>query len=233
MYRNKKISFYFPCRNESEHLESEVKRLPSFVEEVIIISNRSTDKTVEVARGLDLKTIVDDRTKKGIGYGYAHMTGLAAATGDIIITADADGTYPIDKLAEMINFMLDNDLDFVSCNRYPLTERDQVGWILQLGVKTLNLETSILYNTPIKDILSGMWLVNSKVKDKLNLTEGDWNLSPQIKINAALNKDIKFKEYHIKVNNRLGRTKQKYLKTGLSHLYWIAKNKFINRKQTP
>jgi glycosyltransferase involved in cell wall biosynthesis len=214
-------------------LESEIKRLPPFVEEIIIVSNRSTDKTVEVAKGLGLKTIVDDRAKNGIGYGYAHMTGLAAATGDIIITADADGTYPIDKLTDLIDFMLDNDLDFVSCNRYPLKERDQIGWILQSGVKMLNLEVKALYNTSIKDILSGMWLMNSKTKELLNLTEGDWNLSPQIKINAALNKNIKFSEHHIRVNNRLGRTKQQYLKTGLSHMYWIAKNKLRNVKDTP
>ncbi len=226
MYRQKKISFYLPCRNEAGHLPEEIKRIPSFVDEIIIVSNRSTDNTVEVSKGLGLTTIVDDRVKGGIGYGYAHMTGLTAATGDIIITADADGTYPIEDLATMIDHMIDHGVDFLSCNRYPVKEKDQIGWILQCGVKTLNLEVRILYGLPIHDILSGMWLLNKEVRDKLPLTEGDWNLSPQIKLLAAEHKDIAFKEFHIGVNIRMGRTKQQYFKTGMKHLFWIAKNRF-------
>jgi hypothetical protein len=55
---------------------------------------------------------------------------------------------------------------------------------------------------------------------------GDWNLSPQIKLNAACNPNIRFTEYSIKQRLRKGETKQDYFKTGFSHAFWIFKNRF-------
>ena len=53
------------------------------------------DDTVAVAKKLKLKALEDNRTIDGIGYGFAHMTGIENATGDIIVGADGDATYPI------------------------------------------------------------------------------------------------------------------------------------------
>ena len=84
MYKRKKISVIMPCRNEGAHLSVVVKRIPSFIDEIIIVSNKSTDDTVKIGRKLGLTVYEDDRTIKGIGYGFAHMTGIKVATGDII-----------------------------------------------------------------------------------------------------------------------------------------------------
>jgi len=85
----------------------------------------------------------------------------------------------------------------------------------------------------IKDILSGMWVMSSSVKDQLNLTMGDWNMSPEIKLNAIMNPAIAFQEHHIRQHLRHGQSHQSHWKTGLSHLTWIAvhrvKTVFANR----
>lgn len=60
-----------------------------------MISNGSTDNNVEVASMYGARTLEDNRTIHGIGYGFAHITGINAASGDIIVGADGDGTYPI------------------------------------------------------------------------------------------------------------------------------------------
>lgn len=226
MYRNKKISVYLPCRNEAAHLKEIVAKIPQFVDEIIIISNRSTDKTLETARAIGVLAIQDDRVKNEIGYGFAHMTGLKNSTGDIIATADGDGTYPIEQLAKALDFLIDKNLDFISCNRYPLLEGTKIPFKLQFGVNLLNWEVRLLYGIKIKDILSGMWVLRSEAREHLNLTEGDWNMSPQIKINAATTAKINFTEFSIGQHLRLGETKQNYWKTGLSHAWWILKNRF-------
>jgi glycosyltransferase involved in cell wall biosynthesis len=226
MYRNKRVSVCLPCRNEANHLKEVVKRVPKFVDEIIVISNNSSDNTVEVAKKLKLKALEDNRTIGGIGYGFAHITGIDNATGDIIVGADGDATYPIEDLGKIIDHLLDNKLDFISCNRYPLQPGTRIPFMLQLGVTTLNTEVRMLYGVKINDILSGMWVFRKPIKKKLSLTMGEWNLSPQIKLNAALHPDIKFSEYSIAQHQRMGESHQAHWKTGFSHLFWIFKNRW-------
>ena len=225
MYRNKKVSVCLPCRNESGHLKEVVARIPEFVDEVIVISNKSKDDTVQVAKKLGVKVFEDNRTIGGIGYGFAHMTGIKEATGDIIVGMDGDATYPIEDLASVIDHLLDNKLDFISCNRYPLQPGTKIPLKLKFGVWMLNFETQLLYGVKIKDILSGMWVFRSGVRDDLNLTMGEWNLSPQIKINAATSRSIAFQEFSIAQHQRMGESHQNYFKTGFSHATWILKNR--------
>jgi putative flippase GtrA len=196
------------------------------VDEVIVVSNNSTDDTVKIAKKLRLVAVEDNRVLNGIGYGFAHMTGIARATGDIVVGVDGDGTYPLEELPAIIDNLLDNKLDFISCNRYPTRDGTRIPFKLRLGVAALNTEVRMLYGLKIKDILSGMWVFRKKVAPKLGLTMGDWNLSPQIKLNAATHPSIKFAEHSIIQRQRLGETHQNYFKTGFSHMFWIARNRF-------
>lgn len=231
MINRKKISLVLPCRNEGNHLHEVMKLIPKEIDEILIVSNRSTDNTVEVAKNIAKKDkrvvfLEDNRTLDGIGYGYAHMTGIANATGDYISAADGDGTYPINQIPEIVAMLIKNKIDFVSCNRYPLQDGVKIPFKLKLGVNLLNWEIRLLYGIPIKDALSGMWVFDSSKRQDLHLTMGDWNLSPQIKINAAKNREIKFQEFSIPQEQRLGETKQNYMKTGMSHALWILRNRF-------
>ena len=231
MIQNKKISLILPCRNEAGHLEEVLRLVPDYIDEILIVSNKSTDNTVAVAKQLAKKerrivVIEDNRTIGGIGYGYAHMSGIAKASGDIIVGADGDGTYPLHDIKKITKHLLANDADFISCNRYPLKDGTKIPLKLRLGVGILNWEIRLLYGIPIKDALSGMWIFRKNIRDKLGLTMGEWNLSPQIKINAARNKGIAFAEYNISQEQRLGETKQSYFKTGFQHALWILKNRF-------
>jgi glycosyltransferase involved in cell wall biosynthesis len=225
------ISLILPCRNEGAHLQDVIRSIPENIDEIIIVSNKSTDNTVEVGRQIAMenpKVIVleDNRTLAGIGYGYAHISGIKAATGDFIMGGDGDATYPFEDAEKIIQFMNDNNLDFVSCNRYPVPKHVVIPLKLRIGVMLLNWEIRLLYGIKIKDALSGMWIFRQSIKEELNLTMGDWNLSPQIKLNAATNPNIKFAEYAICQKRRQGETKQNYFKTGFSHALWILKNRF-------
>ena len=231
MYRNKKISLCLPCRNEAGHLPEVIKRVPKIVDEIIVISNNSKDNTVEVAKKLKVIALEDNRTIGGIGYGFAHMTGIERATGDIIVGADGDATYPIEDLQKIIDRLIDEELDFISCNRYPLQQGTKIPFKLRLGVGTLNWEVRLLYGIKINDILSGMWVFNKTAKKRLNLNMGEWNLSPQIKINAARHPEIKFSEHSIAQHQRLGESHQAHFKTGFQHLWWIFLNRFVDSKQ--
>lgn len=226
------VSLVMPCRNEAAHLADAIAELPAFFDEVICVSNKSSDDTVRVGRELEkrynnFRLLIDDRTAGGIGYGFAHMTGVANATCEIVVCADSDCTYPVDDIPRILDSMKERGLLFASCTRYP---DHTIPYTLQLGVKFLNLEMLLLYGFSIHDSLSGMWVFRRDVFSKLHLTEGDWNLSPQIKLNAHKYLRSRFGEVKISQRMRRGETKQNYIKTGLHHLLWIARNRFSARK---
>lgn len=232
MLDDRNVSLVMPCRNEASFLADFINEIPDFFDEIICVSNKSTDNTVEVGQQVEkttprFKLLQDDRTADGIGYGYAYMTGIKAASGDVIVCADSDGTYPIEDVPQLWQTMQSNGIAFASCTRYP---DKNIPFALQLGVRALNIEIRLLYGLHIHDSLSGMWVFTKDVVDSLHLTEGDWNLSPQIKLNAYEALHTQFKELKVVQKIRYGETKQNYLKTGLRHMLWIARNRFIKRK---
>lgn len=226
METKKTISLIVPCKNEAKILPGFMKKVPSYVSEVLIVDNNSTDTTREVATELGATVLTEPRKKNGIGYGYAHMTGIQAAKGDYLVAMDGDDTYPLNSIAPIIRYMERHNLDFVSCNRLPLKNKKAISKIRQLGIHILNAEVRLLYGYPIQDILTGMWIVKKEAAEKLQLTQGDWNLSPEIKLAALHHPKIRFGEYHIRHFERVNEiSKQKLFNTGLSHLLYIAKRR--------
>jgi cellulose synthase/poly-beta-1,6-N-acetylglucosamine synthase-like glycosyltransferase len=49
MYKNYRITIVIPCLNEEEGVGRVLKDMPSFVDEVIVVDNGSTDQTAVVA----------------------------------------------------------------------------------------------------------------------------------------------------------------------------------------
>ncbi|MGE5042148.1 MAG: glycosyltransferase family 2 protein [Candidatus Levyibacteriota bacterium] len=222
MFQNKKVSVIIPCRNEEAALYSMLQNIPSIVDEVIVVDNGSTDNTAFIATTLGAKVIKEKKQVDGVGYGFAHQTGMKHAKGDFIVALDGDNTYPIEKIPEILAYMEKARVDFVSCARFPLSNTAAISKLRQLGVKILNLEASLLFGYHMKDVLSGMWVMRKECVRKLNAKSGEWNFSPEIKLTALMHPEIRFSEYHISHSIRYnGVSKQQIWKTGLNHMFYI------------
>jgi glycosyltransferase involved in cell wall biosynthesis len=109
------VSVIIPTLNEGANLPHVLPRLPSFVTEVIIVDGDSTDDTVDVARRLrpDVRIV----RQVGRGKGTALRQGFASATGQIIVSIDADGSTKPEEIASFVDALLDG-AEYVKGSRF-------------------------------------------------------------------------------------------------------------------
>lgn len=85
-----RVSVVMPTLNEADNLPHVLERMPADIYELIIVDGNSTDGTTDVVKQLRPHTKI--LTQSGRGKGNALAKGFWAATGDIIVMLDADGS---------------------------------------------------------------------------------------------------------------------------------------------
>ncbi len=219
MFRGKKISVVIPCYNEEEGLARVIPSLPKSVDEIIVADNNSTDRTAEVARKLGARVVFEARK----GYGAAYKAGLPAATGDVTVTMDGDGTYPADQIEECVAYFLDRNLDFLNASRFPLEDAGAMSFSNKVGNMILTLATLVLFMRGIRDSQSGMWIFRSSLYGELAPESDGMPFSEEIKIRAIRRPNVAFDEYHIRYRPRIGEVKLEKWRDGFRNLWYLVK----------
>jgi glycosyltransferase involved in cell wall biosynthesis len=222
MHRGLSISVVIPCYNEEEGIQSVIEGLPDCVDEVVVVDNNSTDRTAEIASGLGARVVPE--THKG--YGAAYKAGLPEATSDVTITMDGDGTYPSEQIEELVDFLEDKDLDFISASRFPLKNPDAMSLTNRVGNWGLTVAMLLIYGRSIKDSQSGMWIYRTRIYPKFRLTTDGMQFSEEIKIEAIRAKDVRFAEYHINYHPRIGEVKLDKWRDGFRNLFFLVQKRF-------
>src|SRR5579862_9458538 len=119
LYKGQSITVIIPCLNEEQGIESVLRAMPEFVDEVIVVDNNSTDRTSDVARSLGAKVIREEVR----GYGRSYKRGFSMASGDLIVTLDGDHSYPVDALSYLLEAFLHLGVDFLNASRFPVRDR--------------------------------------------------------------------------------------------------------------
>jgi glycosyltransferase involved in cell wall biosynthesis len=104
-----------PTFNEARNLPYVLPRIPRWVHEVIVVDGHSTDDTLEVAREVwpTVRTVLQD----GRGKGDALCCGFRAATGDIIVCLDADGSADPAEISAFVGVLM-SGIDFAKGSRF-------------------------------------------------------------------------------------------------------------------
>ncbi len=225
MYRDHQITVVIPCLNEEEGIQKVLKRIPVFVDEVIVVDNDSTDGTAKIAQGMGARVICE----KVRGYGRAYKTGLLHARGDIIVTLDGDHSYPVDALSYLLEALLNSKVGFVSASRFPVQNLNVMSFKNLVGNKLLSLVMSLLYVRWIRDSQSGMWIFYKEALKKMDLQSDGMAFSEEIKIEALCNQAIGFREIPINFSNRAGEKKLQPWRDGRDNLIFLLKKRFSSR----
>jgi glycosyltransferase involved in cell wall biosynthesis len=163
--------------------------------------------------------------EKTPGYGAAYKRGLAAATGDVIITLDGDGTYPPEHIPQLVDVLVENRWDVLSACRFPLSDPRAMGVSNRIGNWVLTAGAALLFFKPIKDSQSGMWVFRRNLLERLRLTSDGMPFSEEIKLEAIL-QGFRFGEAHIPYGARIGEVKLQKWRDGWENLSFLVRKRF-------
>jgi hypothetical protein len=85
----------------------------------VVVDNGSTDGSAQIAAARGARVVVQPIK----GYGAALQAGFRAANGRIVVMADADCTYPLDKIPQLIAPIVTNEADIVCGGRLEAANR--------------------------------------------------------------------------------------------------------------
>ena len=148
------VSILIPAFNEEGAIGETVKKIGEqrafFREmEIVVINDGSEDRTGEIARALPV-TLLEHESNRG--YGAALKTGLQRAKHEIIIIADADGTYPLEDIPKLAADM--GEFDMVVGARTGAVV--QVPWMRKPGKWIITRLAVYLSGQQIPDLNSGL-----------------------------------------------------------------------------
>ena len=112
-----KVSIIVPTFNEEEAIAHDLEVIIDTMDasrwdyELIVVDDGSRDRTSEIVKGFETVQLLTHRENRGGG--FARNTGIKAATGDVVLVTDGDGTYPNQDIPILLERMEEENLDMI------------------------------------------------------------------------------------------------------------------------
>ena len=225
-----KIKVIIPAYNEENSIAKVINDIPSSVDEVIVISNNSTDHTEKNAAKAGA-TVLREQKK---GYGYACLKGMQyiarqeiSQLPDIVVFLDGDYSDHPEQLTELVAPIINDNIDFVIGSRVKkfreagsMTPQQVFGNWLATFLMTIFFGAKYTDLGPFRAIKYEK-LLELEMEDK---TYG-WTVEMQLK---AIKKKYSYTEIPMKYRNRIGVSKvsgtlKGTIFAGMKILGWIFK----------
>ena len=226
-----KIKVIIPAYNEQDSIAHVIKAIPSIVDEVIVVSNNSTDLTEANAKNAGA-TVLQENNK---GYGYACLKGMdyiakQEIKPDIVVFLDGDYSDFPEDLTKIVAPILDQNKDFVVGARVKnLREEGSMMPQQVFGNWLATTLMSLFFNAKFTDLgpfraIKYDKLLGLNMEDK---TYG-WTVEMQLKV---LKQKLTYLEVPVNYRNRIGVSKvsgtiKGSIFAGVKILTWIFKYSF-------
>lgn len=176
------VSVVIPTLNEAKNLPHVLPRIPGWVDEVIIVDGRSTDDTIQVARELLPDAIILMEPRKGKG--VALRTGFAAATSDIVVMLDADGSMAPEEIPLFVSAIMAG-ADFVKGSRFMQGGgTDDMEFHRRLGNWGIMMFARVLFGGKFSDFCYGYCAFKNSVFETLQLKSHGFEIETEINVRA-------------------------------------------------
>lgn len=200
-----------PCYNEEKAILDTIVSLHACLKnmgnyEIIVVNDGSSDKTPAVLEAALQKypvlRVVNHATNKG--YGAALKTGIRRANSEMIVITDADGTYPNERLPELIQIAKETDMVVgarVNSEEvtYPLIRKIPKWFLVRYA--------SWMAGQKIPDMNSGMRVFRKKIAERfINILPDGFSFTTTITL-AMLTNHYDVRYVPIGYSARIGKSK--------------------------
>jgi glycosyltransferase involved in cell wall biosynthesis len=224
-----KLSILIPCFNERKTINEILSRVEACAygpKEIIVIDDYSIDGTRDILSkrpSRDSERIIFH--EKNQGKGAALRTGIAAATGDIVIIQDADLEYDPNDIPRIIEPILAGRADVVYGSRFIGGEAHRVLYFWhRIGNGLLTLLSNMLTDLNLTDMETCYKAFRAKIIKEIDLKESRFGFEPEITAKIAKVPNVRIYEIGISYSGRTYSEGKKIgWKDGFRALYCIIK----------
>jgi hypothetical protein len=187
--------------------------------EVLVIDNGSRDGSAALARAAGARVVREPVE----GYGAALRRGIAEATGDIVVMADADGTYDLAHLGTLVEPIARGDADIVVGSRLRNAARSSMPFLHRfVGTPVLSfLVRRAGRQLRIRDSQSGFRAIRTDAARRLALKATGMEFASEMLIRASQDGLVVI-EHDLPYRPRIGESKLRTMRDGFRHLLLIV-----------
>ena len=169
-----------PAYNEGAALPHVLDELGEYLDdsyEVLVVDDGSTDDTADVAEAYPVRLVQHSSNR---GKGVAIRTGIAEAQGENVVIMDADATYPVPAIKEMVELLDDHDL----VRGVRESDAASMPVVNRLGNWLFNKLLAISHGLEGSDHLSGLYAIRRTAAVKLGTEARGFDIETEIGIKA-------------------------------------------------
>jgi glycosyltransferase involved in cell wall biosynthesis len=213
-----------PTKDEALNVGWVLKRIPAFVDEIILVDGDSTDGTVEAALAVrpDIRVIGQERPGKGA----ALRAGFAAATGDYVVMLDADGSMNPAEI-QLFVAVLDAGADMVKGSRFlPSAGTADMSGVRRAGNGALLALVNALYGSRFTDLCYGFCAFRRSALDRLALVSDGFEVETEMVVRALRTRIAVVEVPSFESPRRFGRSHLSAWRDGRRVLWTLLRQRF-------
>ncbi len=173
-----RVSVVIPAKDEERNIAWVLRRMPPSVDEVILVDGLSRDATIDVARLVMPQVVVIHELKPGKGNALA--AGFAAATGEIIVMIDADGSMDPADVPRFIEAIREGN-DVAKGSRFlPGGDTQDMTPMRRIGHFGLLHLANLLYGTRHTDLCYGYLAFHRQALASLSVSAAGFEIEMQL-----------------------------------------------------
>ena len=222
-----KVSLVIPTLNEGRNIGFVLEHVPDRVDEIIIVDGHSTDDTIAAARAVRPDVVIVQQV--GAGKGSALRAGFAAATGDIIVMMDADGSMDPAEILSYV-YAIEAGYEFVKGSRaIKGGGSEDLTLIRRFGNFALTSAVNMLFLVPFSDLCYGFVGFRKDRLDDLALMSRGFEFETEIAI-RAIKVGLRIAEVPSNESNRrFGTSNLSAFRDGKRVLRTIIRERLVSR----